>query len=128
MHRAFGLAAGFLRLLLPRPAELPCACLACWLRFRFGRLGLGRSLALPAQPMVFLFGCQLIRLVLEGLPVNPILAEIYSTIIPSAPFVVAAYALLWLVLLAFVFVVWRKVCAAEQQVALLEEQLESQDE
>ena len=26
---------------------------------------------------------------------NPILADIYSTILPSAPYIIAAYALLW---------------------------------
>ena len=38
---------------------------------------------------------------------NPILADIYSTIIPSAPYLIAAYALIWLVLLVYVvFVVF----------------------
>ena len=30
---------------------------------------------------------------------NPVLADIYSTVIPSMPFIIAAYALLWAVLL-----------------------------
>ena len=30
---------------------------------------------------------------------NPILADIYSTILPSAPYIIAAYALLWVALL-----------------------------
>ncbi len=30
---------------------------------------------------------------------DPILSEIYSTVMPAAPFVIAAYALMWLVLL-----------------------------
>ena len=29
---------------------------------------------------------------------NPILADIYSTVIPSAPFVIAAYAIVWVAL------------------------------
>ncbi len=33
---------------------------------------------------------------------NPILQDIYSTIIPSAPFIIAAYALFWVVLLLYV--------------------------
>lgn len=33
---------------------------------------------------------------------NPILQDIYSTIIPSAPFIIAAYALFWVVLLVYV--------------------------
>ena len=38
---------------------------------------------------------------------NPVLADIYSTILPSAPFVIAAYALLWVALLVFVFMIMR---------------------
>lgn len=33
---------------------------------------------------------------------NPILQDIYSTIIPSAPFIIAAYTLFWVVLLLYV--------------------------
>ena len=33
---------------------------------------------------------------------NPILEQIYATILPSAPFVIAAYALVWLALLVYV--------------------------
>ena len=55
---------------------------------------------------------------------NPVLAEIYSTIIPSAPYLIAAYALIWLVLLAFVFVVHRNVKKANDRMALIEEELE----
>ena len=32
---------------------------------------------------------------------NPILADIYSTILPSAPYIIAAYALLWVALLVY---------------------------
>lgn len=55
---------------------------------------------------------------------NPVLADIYSTILPSAPFVIAAYALLWVALLAFVLVVMRGIKKSEAQVAVLEEALE----
>ena len=55
---------------------------------------------------------------------NPVLAEIYSTIIPSAPYLIAAYALIWLVLLAFVFVVHRNVKKANDRMALIEEEIE----
>ena len=56
---------------------------------------------------------------------NPILAEIYSTIIPSAPFIIAAYALVWAILLVWVFAQARKIKGAEQQLMLLEEEVES---
>jgi CcmD family protein len=52
---------------------------------------------------------------------NPVLEEIYSTIIPSAPFLIAAYALIWLVLLVFVFVSLRGMKKTEAQIAVLEE-------
>jgi hypothetical protein len=52
---------------------------------------------------------------------NPVLEEIYSTIIPSAPFLIAAYALIWLVLLVFVFVSLRCMKKTEAQIAVLEE-------
>ena len=54
---------------------------------------------------------------------NPILAEIYSTIIPSAPYVIAAYALIWVILLAYVVIIARGNKKAQQQMTLLEEQL-----
>ena len=55
---------------------------------------------------------------------NPILAEIYSTIIPSAPYVIAAYALLWVALLVYVLVIQRGMRHAEAQMRVLEEELE----
>jgi CcmD family protein len=54
---------------------------------------------------------------------NPILAEIYSTVLPAAPYVIGAYALIWLVLLAYILVINSKVRKAEQQLLLLEEAL-----
>lgn len=54
---------------------------------------------------------------------NPVLAEIYSTIIPSMPFVIAAYALIWLVLLIYVFIIMRGQKKAENEMAVLEEEL-----
>lgn len=55
---------------------------------------------------------------------NPVLADIYSTILPSAPFVIAAYALLWVALLAFVLMIMCGIKKSEAQVAVLEEALE----
>ena len=48
---------------------------------------------------------------------NPILADIYSTILPSAPYIIAAYALLWVALL----VIFRGTKKATAQLTLLEE-------
>ena len=54
---------------------------------------------------------------------NSVLAEIYSTIIPSAPYLIAAYALLWVALLVYVLIIMRGQKQAEKQMALLEEAL-----
>lgn len=54
---------------------------------------------------------------------DPILAEIYSTILPSAPFIIAAYALILVVLGVYVFVISRNLKKSEAEVALLEEEL-----
>lgn len=55
---------------------------------------------------------------------NPILQEIYSTIIPSAPYLIAAYALLWAALLVYLIIIMRGTRRAEAQMALIEEALE----
>jgi CcmD family protein len=52
---------------------------------------------------------------------NPILADIYSTILPSAPYVVAAYALIWVALLVYVAIIARGTKKAQKQLMLLEE-------
>ena len=52
---------------------------------------------------------------------NPILADIYSTVIPSAPFVIAAYVLVWAVLLIYVIKVVKGLKKTEEQMAVLEE-------
>ena len=54
---------------------------------------------------------------------NPILADIYATVLPSAPFIIAAYAILLLALFAYVFVVVRGLGKTEAQMAILEEEI-----
>lgn len=54
---------------------------------------------------------------------NPILADIYSTIVPSAPFIIAAYVVVWVVLIIFLVHIARSLKKTEAQVALLEEQM-----
>ena len=54
---------------------------------------------------------------------NPILADIYSTVIPSAPFVIAAYALLLAALFVYAFMIMRRLKRAEAQMAVLEDAL-----
>ena len=52
---------------------------------------------------------------------NPVLADIYSNIIPSAPFIIAAYALMWAALLVYVGIALRGLKKTEAQMAVLEE-------
>ena len=52
---------------------------------------------------------------------NPILADIYSTVLPSAPYLIAAYALVWLVLLVYIAFVLKGLKKTERQMAALEE-------
>ena len=56
---------------------------------------------------------------------DPILQEIYSTVVPSAPFLIAAYALLWAALLVYVVVMQRGLKSSEKRLDLLEAELAS---
>jgi CcmD family protein len=55
---------------------------------------------------------------------DPILQEIYRTVLDAAPYVLAAYSLLWLGLFGYVFLVLRRLSRVEREVAVLEESLE----
>ena len=52
---------------------------------------------------------------------DPILAEIYSTVLTAAPFVIAAYGLLWVVLIIYVIYGNLSLRKTEKQLAALEE-------
>lgn len=60
---------------------------------------------------------------IERKNMNPVLAEIYSTIVPSMPYIIGAYALIWVVLLIYVFIIMRGQKKAEAQMTVLEEEL-----
>jgi hypothetical protein len=62
-----------------------------------------------------------------GLMMDPILAEIYSTVLLAAPYVVAAYALMWLVVFGYVLIVTLGLKRTERQLAALEEALTNRD-
>lgn len=55
---------------------------------------------------------------------DPILAEIYSTVLDAAPFVIAAYALLFLVLCGYVAYIMAKLKRTEKKLAALEEHID----
>jgi len=58
---------------------------------------------------------------------NSLLVEIYSTIIPSAPYLIAAYVLIMIVLFAVIFITLSHVKKAEAQLTILEEELQERD-
>ena len=55
---------------------------------------------------------------------DPVLQEIYKTVLDAAPYVIAAYALLWLGLFGFIFFVLRRVTQVEAELAVVEQSLE----
>ena len=59
---------------------------------------------------------------------NPILSDMYSTVAPSLPFIIAAYALVWLALLVYVAIVVRGLKKTEAQMAVLEETIQRKAE
>ena len=54
---------------------------------------------------------------------NSVLVEIYSTVLQSAPFVIAAYVLMWLALCSYLFILMRRMKKTEKQLDLIEEVL-----
>lgn len=65
---------------------------------------------------------------------DPILSEIYSTVMPAAPYVIGAYALIWAILLVFLGLTLAKIARVKREVAalrdgmkLLEKKLEAQE-
>ena len=55
---------------------------------------------------------------------DPILAEIYSTVLSGAPFVIIAYVLMWAVLLIYIIYSSMSVKKTEKQLLALEEAVE----
>lgn len=54
---------------------------------------------------------------------NEILNSVYGAVLPSAPYVIAAYALIWVALFVFVAIVIRGFKKSESDIALLEERV-----
>jgi CcmD family protein len=52
---------------------------------------------------------------------DPVLQQIYQLVVPSLPYVIAAYGVLWLGLMAYVAVVFVRLGKLEKQLALVEE-------
>lgn len=58
---------------------------------------------------------------------DPILSEVYSTVLPAAPYVLAAYVGILLTLFAFVFSLWRKFKRTEVDIDALKRALEDRE-
>jgi CcmD family protein len=52
---------------------------------------------------------------------DPVLAEIYKTVLGAAPYVLAAYVLLWVGMFGYVAFVMVRMGGLEKQIAVLEE-------
>jgi CcmD family protein len=52
---------------------------------------------------------------------NPMLAEIYKLVLPAAPYVLAAYALLWVGLFGYITATLRRLGRMEAELRVLEE-------
>ena len=59
---------------------------------------------------------------------DPILAEVYSTVLPAAPFVIAAYVGIWLALFVFVLMLWRKSRHTRDDIDALKHALDSRED
>jgi CcmD family protein len=52
---------------------------------------------------------------------DPVLVQIYQLVLPQAPYVLAAYGILWLGLFGYLFFVARRIGKLEDQLRLVEE-------
>ena len=59
---------------------------------------------------------------------DPILAEVYSTVLPAAPFVIGAYVGIWAALAVYVFVLVRRSKHTERDLDALRQALASREE
>lgn len=58
---------------------------------------------------------------------DPILSEVYSAVLPAAPYVIAAYVGILLALFAFVLLLWRKSKRTEADIDALKRALEDRE-
>ena len=58
---------------------------------------------------------------------DPILAEVYSTVLPAAPFVIAAYVGIWVALAVYGFVLSRRAKRTERDLDALKRALDARD-
>lgn len=54
---------------------------------------------------------------------DPILLSVYGAVLPAAPYVIAAYALIWVILFVYVAVIARGLRRNARDIELLEEEV-----
>jgi CcmD family protein len=54
---------------------------------------------------------------------DPVLKEIYSLVMPAAPYVLAAYGILWVGLFGYITLVLRRLGRIESELRVLEESI-----
>ncbi|OUP06817.1 CcmD family protein [Collinsella sp. An2] len=59
---------------------------------------------------------------------DPILAEVYSTVLPAAPYVIGAYVGIWVVLFVYVMVLSRRAKRTRDDIDALREALHSRED
>ncbi len=55
---------------------------------------------------------------------DPVLKEIYNTVLGAAPYVLAAYTLLWVGLFGYMMLTFRRVTRVEREMAVVEEAIQ----
>ena len=58
---------------------------------------------------------------------DPTNAELYKLVLPDAPYVVAAYGVLWLALVGYVSLVLTRLMKLEKEIAIVEESCARRD-
>lgn len=58
---------------------------------------------------------------------DAILAEVYSTVLPAAPYVIGAYVGIWLVLLVYMLMLSRKAKRTRDDIEALKDALDARD-
>ena len=59
---------------------------------------------------------------------DPILAEVYSTVLPAAPYVIGAYVGIWVALVAYVLILMRRAKRTRDDLDVLKDALAAREE
>lgn len=59
---------------------------------------------------------------------DPILAEVYSTVLPAAPYVIGAYVGIWVALVAYVLILMRRAKRTRDDLGALKDALAARED